>query len=203
MAIAYAGLRVELREVVLKNKPQAMLCISPKGTVPVLHLSCGNVIDESREIMQWAMARTQEGIPPLIESDRMGELVEAIDHQFKPQLDRYKYADRYPESSAESYRDNALSLLTPLAKRLKQNAYLFDSKPSFADIATFPFVRQFAHVDKAWFEQAAPAALQHWLDRWLSDPLFLQCMDKYPQWQPQNAAVYFPEEATFSGTHKP
>ncbi len=191
LAIAYSKQRVELREVVLKDKPEAMLAISPKGTVPVLQLAdC--VIDESRDVMLWALA---ENDPDAMLADgkipsATSKLFDENDNEFKHWLDRYKYADRYPEESAEVYRERGEGFLRKLEQRLSLTPYLCGPQITIADLGIMPFVRQFAMVDKAWFDQAPYPALRRWLYGWLEAPKFKAVMQKYAQWQPDNERVF-------------
>lgn len=197
MAIAAAGIRVELREVVLRNKPEQMLAISPKGTVPVLQADEG-VLEESLDIMIWALNQNDPrnwlaGKREL--SPEMAELIEANDHQFKPWLDRYKYADRYPEFSAEQYRSRAELFLGKLEDCLQDSPFLLGGYCSIADVAIFPFIRQFANVDKSWFLAAPYPGLQHWLDQFLDSELFGRVMTRFDPWLAGRAPVYWGEAA--------
>lgn len=197
MALAYSGEKVQLREVVLKDKPQAMLDVSPKGTVPVLVLNYTSdnqkVIEESLDVMLWALEQNDpEQWLPSNESQRNEQLtlVDHNDNEFKGWLDRYKYADRYPEHSADCYRAKGEEFLQILEEKLTTSAYLFGDKASFADIAIFPFVRQFAHVDKTWFDQTNYPKLQAWLEHFLQSELFLAIMPKFKQWQSEDDIVW-------------
>ncbi|WP_283786034.1 glutathione S-transferase [Bermanella sp. WJH001] len=193
IAMCLAEHSVELREVVLKDKPQAMLDISPKGTVPVLQLS-QNVIEESLEIMHFACAQNppkRASLYPEVLQNEMNELIAQNDGDFKWALDRYKYADRYEESEI-FYRQKGEVFLAKLNQMLTEHENLFFDEASLADLAIFPFVRQFAHVDKRWFENSEYTYLNHWLNRWLNSDLFLHVMNKYKQWQPDADIVYFP-----------
>ena len=193
-------LSLELREVVLKNKPPELLAISPKATVPVLLLSGEQrtnnpVIDESRDIMLWALQHTSDNfqsqyLPIHLQLD-IDALIDENDGSFKWALDRYKYADRYEESE-QHYREKGEIFLAKLEKLLEENKYLFTVEPSLADIAIFPFVRQFAHVDKQWFEQSPYPKLIEWLNEWLESELFLSIMDKNKPWQAGHEITYFP-----------
>ena len=141
-----------LREIVLRNKPQAMLAISPKGTVPVLQLPNGEVIEESWDIVHWATTE-HESTSIRGSSQRVLEAEQLIlqnDHDFKQHLDHYKYADRFPQLSAEHYRTQAETFLNDLDQRLAQHDFLLDNEASIADLGIFPFIRQFAHVDIDW-----------------------------------------------------
>lgn len=196
LAISYTseltGQTLELREVVLKNKPQAMIDVSAKATVPVLVLNDGQVIDESLDIMLWALHQSAQHTW-LKNVDEQLALINQCDNEFKPWLDKYKYADRHPSHSQAYYCEQAVVFLAQLEQRLAANDNLFEETPCLADAAIFPFVRQFAHVDKAWFEQAPYPYLQKWLAVWIDSPLFKGIMNKYVPWEPNQAAVLFPE----------
>lgn len=197
MALSYSGVQCELREVVLKNKPEEMVRLSPKATVPVLLLGDGQVIDESLDIMLMALRESDPEHwldPKRATIDEMLELIDQNDSEFKIHLDRYKYPERFlPDSEQGSERLHAFRaehlaqatlLLSGLDQRLKGSRYLFGSEKSLADAALFPFVRQFAAVDRDYFESLPLQSLQLWHDRWLDDPLFTGVMKKYKPWQP-------------------
>lgn len=177
MALRYSGVAVQIIEVSLKAKPAEMLALSPKGTVPVLSVD-GRVIDESLAIMRWALAQNDpEGW--LLGDDRATlALIEENDQGFKYQLDRYKYAERYPEYPMEHYRAEGEVFLMKLEGFLAEREYLLAGHLSLADVALAPFVRQFAHVDREWFGQAPYPRLQGWLQRFLESPLFVAVMAK-------------------------
>lgn len=185
---------LELREVVLKNKPQAMLDISPKGTVPVLQLDDGNVIEESLDIMQWSLENNKvqqaQLYPDNLQTD-IHELIKENDGDFKWALDRYKYSDRFEESE-EFYREKAEVYLKKLNILLSEHKYLVSDQVTLADLAVFPFVRQLAHVNKNWFYQSQYEHLIKWLDYFLESDLFKSIMTKYAQWEPDQETVYFP-----------
>jgi glutathione S-transferase len=196
MAIAYAGIAVELREVVLRDKPPSLLTYSPKGEVPVLLLPDATVIDESRDIMLWALGQQDtEGWLPAEEKERaaMDSLMDENDSEFKAHLDHYKYAYRFPAHTAEHYRALGEVFLAKLEARLSATAYLFADSCRMADVAIFPFVRQFAFVDKGWFDGAPYPGLQQWLEGFLASALFARIMPKYPQWHEGDAVTVFPE----------
>jgi glutathione S-transferase len=193
LAILFAGLQVELREVTLKNKPAQMLAISPKGTVPVLRLADGAVIEESRDIMVWALEQQDpQGLLVATVLDQANALIEQNDNEFKYWLDRYKYADRHVEMTQAEYRQRGEAFLQVLESLLESRAYLFGDAPTIADIGVMPFVRQFAHVDRDVFSQLPYPNLQRWLLGWLALPLFLQTMIKLPVWQEGEEVVVFP-----------
>ena len=175
MALRYSGVPVEIVEVSLKAKPAAMLAISPKGTVPVLEAD-GRVIDESLEIMRWALAQHDPDDWLLGGDSRIAELIEANDQAFKVQLNRYKYAERYPEQPMEVYRAEGAVFLQRLDGLLEGRDYLLSDHLSLADVALLPFVRQFAHVDREWFAQTPYVRLQAWLQRFLESNLFTSIM---------------------------
>ncbi|WP_041230471.1 glutathione S-transferase [Cycloclasticus sp. P1] len=193
LAIKHAGIKVILREVVLRNKPPAMLAISPKGTVPVLQLPTGEVIDESWEIVHWATSINDSqslrgSSARVLDANR---LVSLNDNEFKQHLDHYKYADRFPDFSAEHYRTQAEAFLSLLDQRLAAHSFLLDDEPSIADIGIFPFIRQFAHVDINWFKQTPYPYLQRWFEHFLSSELFTSIMNKYPAWEEGQDTLLF------------
>lgn len=177
MALRYSGVPVEIVEVSLKAKPAQMLAISPKGTVPVLDAD-GQVIDESLEIMRWALAQNDPDDWLLGGDSRIAELIEANDQVFKIHLNHYKYAERYPEQPMEVYRAEGALFLQKLDELLEGREYLLTNHASLADIALLPFVRQFAHVDRDWFAQTPYVRLQAWLQRFLESELFTGIMKK-------------------------
>ena len=194
LAIRASGQQIALREVKLAAKPQALLACSAKATVPVLVLPDGTVIDESRDIMNWALG--QHDPENWLPSDQtllkqINALIDMNDGEFKHHLDHYKYADRFPEHPMTFYRQQAESFIAELEARLKMTLFLCGDECSLADMAIFPFIRQFAHVDKAWFDQTDYSQLQAWLDSFLKSSLFLGVMDKYQPWQPGDDAVIF------------
>lgn len=196
MALAHSGVQVELREVVLRDMPAAMLEVSPKATVPVLVTPDGIVREESLDIVDWALARNDPDNWRLdantLQAELAYQLIGENDNAFKESLDRYKYAERYPEHPLEYYRELGEQFLTRLEMKLQTQAWLAGDAISVADICIFPFVRQFAHVDRGWFDSAPYPALQAWLDVWLDSELFTGVMQKYPQWQPGDAVTLFP-----------
>jgi glutathione S-transferase len=198
MAIAYSGVTVVLREVVLRDMPASLLACSPKATVPVLVLTDGRVLEESRDIIDWALAVNDPQVwqperGDLAHGENM-RLVDENDAFFKHNLDRYKYAERYPEHPADYYRGRGELFLEKLEGLLQQHAWLCGERMSVVDVSIFPFVRQFVHVDKAWFKGAAYPRLQAWLDYFLGSTLFTRVMEKYPQWREGDAVTLFPED---------
>ncbi|WP_367104216.1 glutathione S-transferase [uncultured Psychrobacter sp.] len=193
LAILFADLQVELREIVLKNKPPQMLTISPKGTVPVLQLSGGTVIEESREIMMWALDQNDpQGLLDTKVLAQANALISRNDNEFKYWLDRYKYADRHPDMTQTEYRQQGEVFLQVLEELLAKNTYLLGESITLVDIGIMPFVRQFAHVDRDVFYNLPYPNLQRWLQEWLAHPIFLRVMTKYPPWQEGDEIVLFP-----------
>lgn len=185
LALWQAGVVVALREVVLRDKPAHLLEISPKGTVPVLRLPDGRVLEESLDIMLWALRQNDpDGWLTAGDGAEQAALISRNDVDFKPLLDRYKYAERFPEKPAVAWRKAAITAhLADLETRLTGQAYLFGDTPSLADAALLPFVRQFAAVDPAWFDAAPLPALRRWLNAWLDSPLFAAVMVRHRTWQ--------------------
>lgn len=181
LALTYAGIPVETREVQLKHKPEQMLAISPKGTVPVLQLPDGQIIDESLDIMTWALAQ-HDPEHWLITNEETNQLIFWNDGDFKYYLDRYKYADRYPEFPESYYRDQAELFLVKLEANLSQSSYLGCMHFSIVDAAIFPFIRQFAAVDSQWFTDTGHQHLSAWLTRISATELFASVMAKHPVW---------------------
>lgn len=199
LALAISGLPFELREITLRQKPESMLAASPKGTVPVLVLPSGAVIDESLAIMQWALQQHDPenwlGNPSLQEETLA--LVAHNDGAFKRHLDRYKYPNRYADEHALQAPGAAASAFAEVHRtagavwlgrleELLQSGYsrdwLFGSQRSLADMAVLPFVRQFAHTDAAWFTAQPWPALLAWLANFEASALFAQIMQKHPLW---------------------
>ena len=175
MALHYSGVPLSIVEVSLKAKPEQMLAASPKGTVPVLVCADGSVIEQSLDIMHWALARHD---PDNWLQPGCAALIEENDTRFKVLLDRYKYAIRYPEHPMEYYRAQGAEFLQRLEDVLARSAYVAGPALSLADVALAPFVRQFAHVDRDWFEQAPYPRLNAWLEQFLASELFSSVMKK-------------------------
>ncbi len=192
MALYSSGAIVELREIVLRDKPAHMLEISPKGTVPVLLLQDGSVIDESLDIMVWALGR-QDPDEWLGEED--SGLIARNDDEFKYALDRYKYPDRYPEEDCSSMFERGVEILKDLNERIEKNGYLVSDYPTLADYAIFPFIRQFANTDKERFDTLPLKPLQTWLQNHLESEIFSAIMPKFDQWTPDSEAVLFGKNA--------
>lgn len=196
LALAVSRQKCALREIVLRDKPAEMIALSPKASVPVLHLTDGRVIDESLDIMLWALNRNdpakwleaQNGSLP-----EMMALIAESDGPFKHHLDRYKYAVRYEAGTDPLYhRAEGAAFLRALDDRLLGKGQLFGAHPALADIALFPFVRQFANTDRAWFDAQPWSTLHTWLDGHLASDQFRRVMQKWPVWAPGNEEPVFP-----------
>ena len=201
LAMAASRLPCELREVVLRSKPAELLAASPKATVPVLVLTDGSVIEQSLEIMRWALVQNDphDWMTPEPETlQAMLALIAVNDGVFKLHLDRYKYPNRYRHEHAGSepafaqfHRAGAGNFLLSLESRLSGQPWLFGQKARLADMAILPFVRQFAHTDPAWFALQPWPHLQAWLVQWEASGLFAQVMEKYAPWQPGAPGIAF------------
>jgi len=189
LALNVSGAEYEHREILLRDKPAAMLAASPKATVPVLILADGRVIDESFDIMLWALKKNdpQSWLAPGLEN--MQPLIETITGDFKHHLDRYKYASRYAQTGRDtvdlSHRDAACDILGQFETILTTSPYLMGETPSFADYAIFPFIRQFANVQRTWWDAPQFPHLHAWLEGFLTSDIFTTIMSKYPVWQPE------------------
>lgn len=193
MAICASDIKVILREVKLSQKPPELIRISTKSTVPVLLLQDGTVIDESRDIMLWALQHSDPHCwldEALIQSTKV--LIEENDGAFKTHLDHYKYYDRYPMLSQREYRREAEKFLQKLELLLQQNQFLLTDRSTLADVAILPFVRQFAAVEPEWFEQSPYVHLRKWLNAFIQSELFKIVMTKYSFWKDGESEVHFP-----------
>ncbi|MBM09001.1 MAG: glutathione S-transferase [Magnetovibrio sp.] len=194
MAISVSGQTCALREVFLRNKPLEMIRVSPKGTVPVLVLPGGRVIEESLEIMRWALDKNDpEGwLTPLNYSKDTDALITENDGPFKHNLDRYKYPTRYKLVDPLNHRTQGLAFLQKLNTRLLNTDYLCGNDFTFADAAISPFIRQFANNDREWFDVLDLSGLQRWLHSIIESTQFLNVMDKYPAWETGMGEPSFP-----------
>lgn len=179
MALKVAGVDVEIREISLREKPKHLLAASPKGTVPVLVLTDGTVIDESLDIMQWALQRQDAQNWLAADATQVQALIAENDSSFKDALQAYKYPERYPTTQIEA-RAKGEVFFAKLEAMLDANTYLLKPTISLADVALMPFVRQFAHVDRDWFDQSPYPKLRFWLDTWLESDTFTSVMQKHP-----------------------
>ena len=180
MALSYCNVKVELREISLKDRPQSLYEISKKGTVPVMLTKDNIVIDESLDIMIWALERNHNQTW-LNKDNKEMSLINLNDTEFKKYLDRYKYHDRHPQNSKESYRNKCNTILEEYEKNLIKSQYLINDNINIADISIFPFVRQFANVDYTYFENNY-VYLSRWLKNISSSEIFISVMKKYDTW---------------------
>ncbi len=195
LALAVSKTPLEWREIILRDKPAAMLQASPKGTVPVLVLPDGTVLEESLDIMYWALERHDpEGWLRLTDPQKQDtqKLIAQSDGDFKFHLDRTKYHTRYEGADPKFHRAEALKILCRWEQRLNIAGQFLGTRPSLADMAIFPFVRQFANIDRQWFSTQRLPALQKWLATHIGSALFTQIMEKRPLWQDGDAPLLFP-----------
>lgn len=196
MALQVSGKTCELREVVLRDKPAHFIEVSEKATVPVVLQPDGNVLEESLDVMLWALDDNdpQNWLTPDAGSfDGMLKLIERADTEFKDCLDRYKYPNRYDGVDEIEQRTQGSVFLRDLDEMLKKGDWLFGARPCLADVAIAPFVRQFANHDRAWFDNEGWPHLLRWLGTFLESELFTGVMSKYPQWQPGDPSTLFPQ----------
>ncbi|MFT6400504.1 MAG: glutathione S-transferase [Bradymonadia bacterium] len=188
LALAEGGIQVELREVVLRNKPAEMLEVSPKGTVPVLVLPKGRVIEESLEVMQWA----SETGAAWLAGEEDSELVSRNDTFFKENLDRYKYASRY-DADPVFHRTAAMEFIAELELLLAGQTFLSGDTFGYADAAIAPFVRQFSGADRDWFNSVEQVNVRAWLEAFVASQRFKRVMPKFVAWSPGGATVVWPQ----------
>jgi len=198
MGIGLAGQLVMLRAVTTKNKPEEMLAASPKGTVPVLVLDDGSVIDESLDIMLWALNKS-DPLNLLYTQDSnalpaMLMLIALNDEQFKPSLENYKLARRKHEVSEIYYRRECEVFVAQFEFILSRQEYFMGETPSLSDYALLPFIRQFARVDRQWYLQSPYPNLRRWLNSHLQTPFFTKVMTKFPLWIDTHEAFLYGEK---------
>lgn len=221
MALAYAGIAYELREVSLKNKPKEMLAISPKGTTPVMQIFKEVekfdrdsdrdfvILEESLDIMNWAVQQNDpcnwRNLSVVNYIDRLAiaqQLIKTNDGEFKKALDRYKYPNRFPEQAQEFYRQQAEEVLQVLENQLSSKqevspsttSFLLGNRQTLADVAIFPFVRQFAYVNIDWFNSSPYIYLQKWLQWHETSEIFAFVMQKFPIWTPEQQKVIISQD---------
>ncbi|PCI08614.1 MAG: glutathione S-transferase [Gammaproteobacteria bacterium] len=193
MALKYSAIKIELREIELNNMPQELLSISPNATVPVLTINDATVMDESWDIIKWAVSQNDpenwsgKNNQYIIDTKK---LIEINDFSFKENLDHYKYADRFPEHSEIYYREACEVFIAQLETMLSGKKFLLDDKLSLADIAVFPFVRQFSMVNIKHFEQSPFSNVRRWLDNHVHSKLFLKAFTKHAAWKTGDDIVY-------------
>lgn len=185
MGLWNAKLKYIHREVNLKDKPKALLEVSPKGTVPVLVLPNGQVIEESLDILKWAFAQHNDenwALEMGEHQEAMDSIVNELDSSFKKNLDQYKYPERHQLVDGTEAREKGVKFLEKLDARLAKSDYLFGDTPSYVDVAVFPFIRQFSKVDESWFQQTPYMHLQQWLKKWIDSKCLVDVMEKYDFW---------------------
>jgi len=178
MALSYSKIKVELKEILLSNRPSELYAISIKGTVPVLCINNTTVIDESLDIMKWALMQNDSNSWISYKKRIQFDIIEENDNEFKYWLDRYKYFDRFPENNRDYYKAKCGEYLLKLNQLIECNQYLLTNKLLFVDVAIFPFIRQCANVDICWFNDTYPQ-LANWLYNIIESKLFVSVMDKY------------------------
>ena len=194
LALLASGTVCELREVVLARKPQALLQASPKGTVPVLVLADGKVLEQSLDIMLWALRRhdPQQWLPTSTADMKQSmTLIAQNDGDFKANLDRYKYPARYALPAGLAHRDMGVPFLHQLSNCLEGKPFLHGQVFGLADAAIAPFVRQFAHTDIPWFTSQAWPGLQRWLTAFETSETYQSVMKKAPEWAEDQAPLRY------------
>ena len=192
MAIHISGQKCELREVLLRDKPPSMLEYSAKGTVPVLILQDGNVIDESLDVIDWALnLNDPDDWQRSKDTKKTKELIKINDGEFKYHLDRYKYSKRYDNEDPEFHRKKCLKFIESINNELNNSEYIFDDNISYADIVLLPFIRQFRIADIEWFDSLPYDNLKKWLSRFLDSSLLNSIMKKYDLWQEGDSLIIF------------
>lgn len=209
IAIYKSKQSVELRDVVLDNKPAAMIAASAKATVPILVIASSKVIDESLDVMLWALGKSDPQNllrteifdrqtascenKVSVKYDAILSLIRLFDHEFKPRLEAYKCAKRYHESNLLECRQACEVFIQNLEQRLSTHQYLIDENESMADIAILPFIRQFAKVERQWYLQSPYPQVKQWLNQYLQSVMFTKVMAKYPLWSSGQAVLEFGE----------
>lgn len=191
--LSLLNIKVEIREVVLRNKPEALLRLGGRSSVPQMICEQGVRYPESMDIIRWAMARKQNAnIYSKPQEREIAAWLFQTDHRFKFWLDKYKYADRHPDFSQEYYRSQGERFLRRLESKLSKQAFLLGDEMSMADVLVFPFIRQFRGVDNTWFDQSQYTSVKLWLNQIIEDKTFEKVMIKLPPWQEGDESRYFP-----------
>jgi len=193
LAIKASGVIVEIREVKLKNKPEELLNISPKATVPVLYISSKKIIEESLDIMKWALEINDP--LKLLKQEKLNRIevhntFNKLENDFKQNLDRYKYSSRFDQPNPELYRDKNLKILNEFNNLLQHNKGIYSSHLSLLDYAIFPFIRQFRNVNSVWFDSLELKFLKSWLYELIDSDEFSSIMKKNLIWEPNQKPIY-------------
>ena len=192
MAIHISSQKCEIREVLLRDKPPSMLEYSSKGTVPVLVLQSGEVIDESLDVIDWALnLNDPDNWQRSKDNEKTKELIKINDGEFKHHLDRYKYSKRYDNEDPEFHRKKCLSFIEKVNSELQNSKYIFDDAISYIDISLLPFIRQFRIADKEWFDELPYENVKSWLSNFLNSELLKSIMSKYDLWKEGDEVTIF------------
>ena len=197
LALLSSGNKVELREILLRDKPEVFLKTSPKATVPVLDLGDGEVLEQSRDIMLWALRRhdPENWLHPWRQNQpAVLAFLDRLDGDFKHHLDRYKYASRFDGGAAQLHRDKGAEFLAAINQQLSQRPALSGAVDGLMDYAALPFVRQFRIADPDWFDAQGWPFLHRWLQAFLNSTQFRTIMTKFPIWTPDSVPVIFPNK---------
>ena len=192
MAIHISSQKCEIREVLLRDKPPSMLEYSSKGTVPVLVLQSGEVIDESLDVIDWALnLNDPDNWQRSKDNEKTKELIKINDGEFKHHLDRYKYSKRYDNEDPEFHRKKCLSFIEKVNSELQNSKYIFDDEISYIDISLLPFIRQFRIADNEWFDELPYENVKSWLSNFLNSELLKSIMSKYDLWKEGDEVTIF------------
>ena len=192
-AIRSSQIIVEVREIKLQEKPSEFLKLSPKGTVPVLITNSGEVLEESLDIINWVLNKNDPDkwlANGKLESHEITKLLDDLESKFKPNLDKYKYPNRFSGFDQFLYRDKNLCFLEKLNSYLKNNKYLNCEHLTFLDYAVFPFIRQFRNIDQEWFDKLNFSLLNNWLNQIIDSEDFSSIMKKFKKWEPNDLPIY-------------
>ena len=184
--------KIELREIKLQKKPKDFLNTSPKGTVPVLALSKKEVLDQSLDIMMWCLQSSDNSKINDLKNNLPNNLLDQIkdlDNEFKTNLDKYKYPNRFKDNDKNLSRDNNLKFLKKLNENLKNSIFLNSNKIGLLDYAIFPFIRQFRNVDIEWFENLNLSFLNSWYLSIVESKAFFDIMKKYKVWDAEDKPI--------------
>ena len=196
MALYLSKTVVELREVSLRNKPQSMLKISPKGTVPVFVLDDGSVIDESIEIIEWCIKKKKNIFTETLNSDQelfTEDAIKLFDEKFKFHLDRYKYATRYEDVDEILHRESCVEILKTMENKISNKIFFYTDHLNKIDICILPFIRQFRIANPEWFDNHIEfPKVQKWLDNFLKSSILEEIMVSHEVWKKNNTAIFFP-----------